>query len=590
MTSVSSPPVAAGVSGAASGATGPPSDPTTCDVSVSGEGSVLASGAGGSCGAIPQSRGAGVAGVTGSVVGGSGSAGCDVGSGDGGGGGVGVVSVGADGVKSSINKYPYCRVIRYNYHIMGKVKHKTAPPRFHAVRQIFGWVHAGFWACMLVLLIALGIGILFEKTYQGRVYPHISVGNVDVSGQTPKAIENYWLEKNAPFAATQFELHYDGKVATISGMDLGIGYDATLSATQAYLVGRSKQWLTNLYLKLFQMPVNISPYFRWNSGVVDSALSAIAVEENIPVTEALFQFQNGRVTSFRPSANGRRLNIAEANARLTEAFYTAQRTGTRRFTILMPIDTVRPTVTTDKANTYGIKEQIGTGYSEFAGSTTGRIHNVALAASRINGVLIKPGETFSFNDAVGDITAATGYQSAYIIKDGHTVLGDGGGVCQVSTTLFRAALDAGLPIVERYAHDYRVHYYEEGGFKPGLDATVYGPTYDLKFKNDTANSILIQAQTDTSNLSLTFNLFGTGDGRKSSISNQKLWDSTPPPPDLYQDDPTLPRGTTKQVDFSAWGAKASFDYLVTRAGTVLQQKTFLSDYRPWQAVYLKGVQ
>jgi vancomycin resistance protein YoaR len=189
---------------------------------------------------------------------------------------------------------------------------------------------------------------------------------------------------------------------------------------------------------------------------------------------------------------------------------------------------------------------------------------------------------------VGDISAATGYQSAYIIKDGRTVLGDGGGVCQVSTTLFRAALAAGLPIIERHAHAYRVHYYEEGGFKPGLDATVYGPTYDLKFKNDTPTSILIQVKTDVANLSLTFDLYGTGDGRKAQISNQKLWDITPPPPDLYQDDPTLPKGTVKQVDFAAWGAKASFDYLVTRGTEVLESTTFVSNFRPWQAVYLKG--
>jgi vancomycin resistance protein YoaR len=456
---------------------------------------------------------------------------------------------------------------------MRKVKHKTEP-------LIFGWILVSF-------LIA---GIVFEKKYQGRIYPRVSVGNLNAAGKTPKEIEHYWLGKNTPFAAMQFELRYDGKIATISGVDLGLGYDATLSATQAYLVGRSRQRLTNIYLKLFQKPVNLAPYFRWNSGVVDTTLNAIASQVDIPATDALFQFQNGRVTSFRPSATGRRLNIDEANARLTQTFSTAQRSGQERMTILIPIETVMPSVTTDKANTFGVKELVGSGYSQFSGSIAGRIHNVALAAARINGVLIKPGEIFSFNDTVGDISAATGYQSAYIIKEGRTVLGDGGGVCQVSTTLFRAALAAGLPIVERHAHAYRVHYYEDGGFKPGLDATVYGPTYDLKFKNDTPVSILIQAKTDITHLSLTFDLYGTSDGRKSQITNQKLWDITPPPPDLYQDDPTLPSGTAKQVDFSAWGAKASFDYIVTSRDNTLTKTTFLSNYRPWQAVYLKGTQ
>jgi vancomycin resistance protein YoaR len=337
-----------------------------------------------------------------------------------------------------------------------------------------------------------------------------------------------------------------------------------------------------------QKPVNLAPYFRWNKSVTDSALTGIASQIDVPATDALFQFQNGRVASFRPSGTGRSLNIDEANTRLSQAFYTAERTGQERMTILMPIDTVAPAVATDQANTFGIKELIGSGYSEFSGSIAGRIHNVALAANRINGVLIKSGETFSFNDTVGDISAATGYQSAYIIKDGHTVLGDGGGVCQVSTTLFRAALAAGLPIIERHAHDYRVHYYEEGGFQAGLDATVYGPTYDLKFKNDTSNTILIQARTDVTNLSLAFDLYGTKDGRTAQILNQKLWGITQPPPDLYQDDPTLAKGVIKQVDFSAWGAKASFDYFVTRGVDILENTTFLSNYRPWQAVYLRG--
>lgn len=460
---------------------------------------------------------------------------------------------------------------------MRKVKHNT-------VR----WHLAVIWAGMIVILCALLAGVVFEKNYQGRIYPRVSVGNLDVAGKTPKEIEDYWLGENTPFASMQFELRYDGKIATISGVDLGLGYDATLSATQAFLIGRSGQWLTNIYLKLFQEPVNLAPYFRWNSGVVDTTLDAIASQVDIPATEALFQFQNGRVTSFRPSRTGRRLNIDEANARITQAFYTAERSGQQRITILIPVETVKPTVATDQANTFGIKELIGSGYSEFAGSIAGRIHNIALAAARINGILVKPGETFSFNDAVGDISAATGYQSAYIIKEGRTVLGDGGGVCQVSTTLFRAVLAAGLPIIERHAHAYRVHYYEEGGYKPGLDATVYGPTYDLKFKNDTPTSILIQTRTDVTNLSLTFDLYGLRDGRKAQITNQKLWDVTPPPPDLYQDDPTLSKGVVKQVDFAAWGAKASFEYLVTRGTEVLEHTTFVSTFRPWQAVYLKG--
>ena len=134
-----------------------------------------------------------------------------------------------------------------------------------------------------------------------------------------------------------------------------------------------------------------------------------------------------------------------------------------------------------------------------------------MATSRLNGVLVAPGEEFSFNKALGDVSAGTGYQQAYVIKGGRTVLGDGGGVCQVSTTLFRALLNAGLPITERRAHSYRVGYYEQG-FPPGLDATVYYPTTDLKFKNDTSNHILIQSRVE--GVKLIFDIYGPDDGRK----------------------------------------------------------------------------
>jgi vancomycin resistance protein YoaR len=200
--------------------------------------------------------------------------------------------------------------------------------------------------------------------------------------------------------------------------------------------------------------------------------------------------------------------------------------------------------------------------------------------------LLSPGEVFSFNQAVGDISAETGYKQAYVIKEGRTVLDDGGGVCQVSTTLFRAVLYAGLPVIERTAHAYRVGYYEQG-FPPGLDATVFYPTVDFKFKNDTPAYLLIQ--TVISGSKLYFNLYGTSDGRVTTLSKSTVTDQTPPPPDLKQDDPTLPKGEVKQVDWAAWGAKVSFTRTVTREGEEIIKETWRSNYRPWQAVYLVGI-
>ncbi len=244
-------------------------------------------------------------------------------------------------------------------------------------------------------------------------------------------------------------------------------------------------------------------------------------------------------------------------------------------------------ISTGDANSLGIKEIVGQGTSLFYGSINERIHNLQLASLKLNGILIAPGEVFSFNKALGDVSSATGFKQAYIIKDGRTVLGDGGGVCQVSTTLFRAALNAGLPITERHAHAYRVHYYEDD-LGPGFDATVFDPSADLKIENNTSAHLLIQTNTDLKKKQLTFNLYGTKDNRKVELSKARVWDKQPPPPDLYQDDPTLPIGVIKQIDWKAWGAKAAFDYKVTRDGETLFEKTFSSNYKPWQSIYLRG--
>ena len=152
--------------------------------------------------------------------------------------------------------------------------------------------------------------------------------------------------------------------------------------------------------------------------------------------------------------------------------------------------------------------------------------------------------------------------------------------------LFRsAAFNAGLPIVVRHAHAYRVSYYENDS-QPGFDATVFAPSVDLKIKNDTGNYILIQTEVDKNNRLLFFKLYGKKDGRCPEISNLLLWDVSSPPPAVYQDDPTLKRGVVKQIDFPAWGGKASFNYKVYKEEKPVIDTKFYSSYKPWQAVYL----
>jgi len=326
---------------------------------------------------------------------------------------------------------------------------------------------------------------------------------------------------------------------------------------------------------------------------IASYAAQLAKSIDRPPQNALFKFtpssanQKGRVQEFKPAKDGQTLNQDQTINDLKTAIKNLESLNQKKQTIELAVENSKPKIGNQDVNDLGIRERIGRGESYFRGSISSRIHNIQTASKQINGLLVEPGEVFSLNQALGDVSVQTGYQKAWIIKQGRTVLGDGGGVCQVSTTLFRAALNAGLPIEERRAHDYRVSYYEQNS-QVGLDATVYSPHPDLRFKNDTPSHILIQTNIDTDNLKATYNLYGTSDGRTVTISESRIWDQTPPPPALYQDDPTMPAGVVKQIDWAAWGAKTSFDWKVERAGEILQDKTFYSNYRPWQAVYLRG--
>lgn len=321
---------------------------------------------------------------------------------------------------------------------------------------------------------------------------------------------------------------------------------------------------------------------------IASQAASLASAINRPPQNAAFHFEGGKVTQFRPATEGQTLKQEKTLQLIKVALEEIEKGEKEEDVIHLPVSITPPAVTIDQINDLGIKEFLGQGVSYFWGSIPSRIHNIILASSALNGVIIPPGTNFSFNETLGEVSPATGYQTAFIIKEGRTILGDGGGVCQVSTTLFRAALNAGLPIVERHPHSYRVSYYEQGGFGPGLDATVWMPGVDLKFKNDTPAYVLIQTNVDAKNMTLTYELYGTSDGRQVIVSKPRVWDQTPPPPDLYQDDPTLPAGTVKRIERAIWGAKAAVDWKVTRGEEVLQERTFYSSYQPWQAVYLRG--
>jgi len=403
-------------------------------------------------------------------------------------------------------------------------------------------------------------------------------------------VAELFAKKNVAVENAQFTFSLDDKLATISAKDLEFGYDRILIAKQAVNLGKSDKFLSNISIafQAYFDGINLQPAYRYSENMMNKALTPFIETVNKEPVDALFTFQNGKVLAFKPSEEGKAVDMEKLKEDLRAQFEKIFLTQMpQKIIIPLSIKTLTPKITTDKANNLGIKELIGKGTSLFRHSILNRIFNINLAASRVNGVLVAPNEEFSFAKALGDVSAFTGYQQAYIIQNGRTVLGDGGGVCQVSTTLFRAILNAGLPVTERRAHAYRVGYYEQDSL-PGLDATVYVPAIDLKFKNDTDNYILIQTQIDQDNQQLSFFLYGASDGRSVTLTQPVITNRIAPPPDRYQDDPTLAKGVVRQIDFSAEGSRVSFARTVTKNGKKIIAENFISNYAPWQSVYLRG--
>jgi vancomycin resistance protein YoaR len=217
---------------------------------------------------------------------------------------------------------------------------------------------------------------------------------------------------------------------------------------------------------------------------------------------AQLAMQDGQLTILQPSRNGAKVDQASAT---DDIIASLNKSGDRQ--VDLKIDTITADVNETNLASLGIKEQISEGETFFPGSPSTRLTNIRVGAKRFNDVLIKPGDTFSFGKILGDVGPAQGYVPELVILADHEEKQYGGGLCQVASTAYRAALLAGLPITERHNHSFAVSYYTAPYGVPGVDATIYYPQVDLKFVNDTGSYILIQ--TTMVGTTLKFDYFGT---------------------------------------------------------------------------------
>jgi vancomycin resistance protein YoaR len=298
--------------------------------------------------------------------------------------------------------------------------------------------------------------------------------------------------------------------------------------------------------------------------------------------DARFHFDAaaGELVRIQDAVNGRNLNIPETLSRLEQAIFSSDNR-----IVPMAFDYELPRYHNDlTAAELGISELISQGTTYYAGSPQARRDNIALAISRFDGIIVGPGEVFSFNRYVGDISPEEGYVESKVIIGGRTIDGVGGGVCQVSTTMFQAAFYAGFPILERYAHGYRVGYYETGE-GVGMDAAIFTPDLDFRFQNDTDYYLLIEASVIPGQNAAQFRFYSTNPGRQVVKEGPIIRDVVPAAPTQYEVNNDLAPGQSLQVDWAAEGAYVEVTRVILdSSGNEVTREIIASQYQPWGAI------
>lgn len=312
----------------------------------------------------------------------------------------------------------------------------------------------------------------------------------------------------------------------------------------------------------------------WKENELKTLADKWASESSRSSQNARFAWNNGSISVLSESADGFQIDATTVISSVKEATGTSDK---RQYAL--PGKVITPTVSSKDIGALGIKELMGTGTSTFKGSSPERATNIKVAANLLNGAVVPPGGTFSFLQTMGGIDEAHGFVPGYVIAAERTQLGVGGGVCQVSTTAFRAAFWSGMQITERNQHSYRVGWYEANGEPVGFDAAVFDPGVDLKFVNITSSYMLVEAVTTSD--TLVINFYGTKIPGQVKLEGPVISNRQPAPPDVYEVDTRLPAGSKKQVET----ARAGLDTVITRRivtpGQADKVDQFYSAYKPW---------
>lgn len=304
----------------------------------------------------------------------------------------------------------------------------------------------------------------------------------------------------------------------------------------------------------------------WNRDAIRAVLERkIAAVFDRPAGVVTIRRTGSGVVSFEGvGLPGRRVDLERA-VTLTTIALTEGVTD-----ITLPILETQPSITVEDPVliAQGIREVVTVGESDFSGSSKARRHNISVGLTKFNGTITPQGATFSFNQILGPVNAATGYLKELVIMGDKTLPDYGGGLCQVGTTAYRGVWEYGFPILSRRNHSFAVHYYSP----QGTDATIYPPNTDITFLNDSPGALLIQTYSEGNHAYFIY--YGTRDARTSEVIGPYTWGSTAPPPDRIEYTTEIPAGTTRKVGERVPGMKAMWWRLTNRAGQEQEESVY----------------
>lgn len=311
---------------------------------------------------------------------------------------------------------------------------------------------------------------------------------------------------------------------------------------------------------------------------LEQIASAVRQDGNPPRVN----WNNGNLTIFQYGTEGLGLDIEKAVGYIDNALKGGPRS------LVLPMIAIPPPVHAGNIHQLGINDLVGVGVSSFRASQAYRITNIQAGSRRMHGVLIPPDGAFSFNQTLGKVDASGGFVQGSAIVNDRTQQEWGGGLCQVSTTMFRAAFWGGMPILERHEHNFRIGWYEELGEPPGLDAAIYTGALDLRFRNNTGGWLLIQSWVDLSRQRLTIALYGKSLNRTVNMSHRIIGRTPAPTKPMVVKDSSLPAGVRKQTDWAQPGLQVEVYRDVWQDGQLLRRETFPTTFKPWPNIFVEG--